>query len=136
MKVRASSLYSLLVVMLFAANASAQLPPPSWGSQTGMNLVRRADLTHAGRQDLIGVGSAGITALLNDGTGKFPTVKTTPISGILTSSGNMVVGDLNKDGFPDVVMPGADPITGVAAIAIMLGNGDGSFTTLKVMDLP
>src|SRR5579872_5732516 len=141
MKVRSFVALATLVLTILTLDAAAQLPLPSWGSQTGLYYAYPADLNHDGSQDLVGVASTStgynITALLNDGTGRFPTVQTSSIAGILYSGeGNIAVGDFNNDGFPDLMIPGEDSITGVAAVGVMLGNGDGTFGKLKVIDEP
>jgi hypothetical protein len=87
--------------------------------------VRIADLNGDGWLDVVYVDAGdsiagtgnGVRVLLNDAAGGF-----TPLPITLVDASMLAVGDVSEDGIPDVV-------TGMTGsfIAILLGNGDGTF---------
>src|SRR6516165_4617311 len=101
--------------------------------QYGAGLVRHlveADVNHDGKPDLVGLsfqqGIPNVTVLLGNGTGGFEAPLNTSVTGIDNPS-FPAVADFNGDGNPDVVFVGTDHVTGAAVIALMLGNGFGTF---------
>jgi len=75
-------------------------------------------------------GDAAVVVLLGNGNGTFGAAKSYPIIGAV-GAGSMAVADMNRDGKPDlVVMDGTDsnPPYNHGSVAILLGNGDGTFT--------
>jgi hypothetical protein len=88
------------------------------------------DLTGDGDSDIVasvaGSGSTNIATLIGDGTGNFPTLKTSPIPGADVPV-SIALGDFNGDNKLDLVT--ADGTEG--KIALALGNGDGTFDTAK-----
>jgi FG-GAP-like repeat/FG-GAP repeat len=121
-----------LLLPLFPLTSNAQFyrlktfGPP----QENLSAIVKADVNHDGKPDAIGLTfqsqTVYVTAVLGDGKGGFLAPKNTQITG-LNNPNNLSVGDFNGDGFPDVIVSGADPVTGVASIGVMLGNGDGTF---------
>jgi hypothetical protein len=117
----------LLPLIPLASNAQFYRLKAFGPPNENLGAILKADLNHDGKADAIGLTfQSNVTAVLGDGKGGFLAPKSTPITG-LNNPNNLSVGDFNGDGFPDVVVSGADPVTGVASIGVMLGNGDGTF---------
>jgi hypothetical protein len=54
------------------------------------------------------------------------------ISGVDNAlDGQLLVADFNGDGYPDAAIFGTDHVTGQSAVAVMLGNGNGTFQAGK-----
>ena len=113
----------------------AILTPGVWG------LLRQgiavADFNQDGKPDLAITSTSGVSILLGKGDGTFA-------PGVLIGSGDtwdVVAGDFNGDGIPDLAavepMGGnggvCDPYLAAGSVIIMLGKGDGTFTTLPGM---
>jgi hypothetical protein len=62
--------------------------------------------------------------MLGHGDGTFASIVSFPIGKTATS---VAIGDLNGDGKPDLAV--ADYATGAGDVAVLLGNGDGTFQT-------
>jgi hypothetical protein len=132
-------------LLLLSLTVNAQFyQPKTYGQKgEGLSAIVKADLNHDGHPDVLGLTSPSqnvfnITAALGDGKGGFLPGKNTPVTNIniLVQNGlikaGLAVGDFNGDGFPDVVIGGSDPVTGAAAIGVMLGKGDGTFEPANV----
>jgi FG-GAP-like repeat len=130
-----------LLLSLLPMNADAQFYDPTRYARGGSglgNVIVKADLNNDGNSDVVGLGYGNevwVTAVLSNGGNGFLPAQNSPVTNLENPS-NLTTGDFNGDGFPDVVMSGIDPVTGVAAIGIMLGNGDGTFQAANVFDSP
>jgi hypothetical protein len=91
--------------------------------------VVAGDFNGDGKLDLAtsNLGSNDISVLLGNGDGTFQTAKTVAV-GI---AGHLVARDFNGDGRLDLAVSGSDPTTGASEIAVLLGNGDGTFQPAK-----
>ena len=77
-------------------------------------------------------GNGAVGVLLGNGDGTFQTVVTYDAGGTFT--GSLALADVNGDGKPDLVVTDAEDIGGQcsnpgSAVAVLLGNGDGTFQT-------
>ncbi len=108
------------------------------GSQTPITLAV-ADLNGDGVQDLVTANGQfannSVSVLLGNGDGTFAaasvfTADQTPVA--------VAVGDFNGDGVPDVVAAGQGQfkLTAVGAVAVLLGNGDGSLLAAPDLVVP
>jgi hypothetical protein len=87
--------------------------------------VRLADLNNDGKLDLViaGNGPNSLNVLLGNGDGTFQP----PVGYALGQAGtNVAIGDVNGDGHPDIVFAYIGSAQ-IGAIAVLLGNGDGTF---------
>lgn len=105
---------------------------PVAGSSPGS--VVTGDFNGDGNLDLaagVNTAAGGSTViLLGDGTGNFNPVTTNPIT---ASGGPALVQDFNGDGIPDLLL--TDAAHG-AMFTVLLGNGDGTFTTAAGSPFP
>lgn len=96
--------------------------------------IAKADFNQDGKLDLaVSVGNNGqVMVLLGKGDGTFQTPldsgASTPSAQLSALIPGMAVGDVNGDGKPDLVL-GPYTFTSTSSVAVMLGNGDGTFRT-------
>lgn len=94
-----------------------------------------SDFNHDGFPDIavanLNDGTQDVGILLNDGTGNFASVATYSLSNSFDDVG-MAAGDLNKDGKLDLAVPLLDG----GEVAILLGNGDGTFQAETDLTIP
>jgi hypothetical protein len=94
------------------------------------NIVTAADFNHDGKLDLAvsNTNDANLVILLGNGDGTF-TTGASYLAGGYQSVGErwygFVAADVNLDGKPDLVLT----LAGVQGFQVMLGNGDGTFST-------
>ena len=93
------------------------------------------DFNHDGKLDIAAVmdtsenialpttGIPYLALLIGDGTGNFAAPVITSNYGFFSSASNLVSGDVNGDGRPDLLITG----TGIENSQIYLNNGDGTF---------
>ena len=95
---------------------------------TGTVSLAVADLNNDGKLDYVTAnqGNNSVGVFLGNGDGTFKAL--TSIS-VACNPVRVTVADLNGDGKPDLAVsaPGCSP--GTNGVAILLGNGDGTFTT-------
>ncbi len=120
------------VVYFPVASAEAGTTFPATASSTvsvgsGPTGIVTADFNGDGKLDLAvaNMNDGTVTILLGNGDGTF-TVKSTPSAG---SGANWIaVGDFNEDGKLDLAVANSGS-SGSGGVTILLGNGDGTFTT-------
>ncbi len=118
-----------------------------YGSGLYMQAVAVADLNGDGKPDLVvanggcGIGSGycgetSVSILLGNGDGTFQPEVTYDAGGSGVSS--VAVADVNRDGKPDLVVvsgcPSSCDINQDGVVAVLLGNGDGTFRPLVSYD--
>ena len=84
------------------------------------------DFNGDGEQDLAVLSAAGtgsVNIYLGNGNGTFQAAKNYPVAATPSASRLLAVGDFNRDGIQDL----AATNSGLNNVAILLGNGDGSF---------
>ncbi|MCB0329799.1 MAG: VCBS repeat-containing protein [Bdellovibrionales bacterium] len=98
----------------------------SFGNQTGNATrdVALADINGDGHVDMLNVGqSTSVRVQLGDGTGGFGSITTYTLQNNGTTK--IELFDIDHDGNLDVVAAGRN--AGVGDVAVLLGNGDGTF---------
>jgi hypothetical protein len=121
-------------VAIFLGNGDGTFTRTPLSPSTGQSpiLIAVSDFNRDGKLDLVtgNEKSNNMTILLGNGDGTFtPAASPVPIPGItgLVDFG-LAVGDLNKDGIPDLAVP--VPTEG---LMIFQGNGDGTFATPSIL---
>jgi FG-GAP-like repeat len=98
--------------------------------------LRTADVNKDGKSDIVTTNLEGnnATVLLGEGNGKFHEAPGSPFTCGDAPFG-VAVGDVNDDGNPDLAIANSPTITaesnGIDGLWILLGNGTGTFSTLK-----
>ena len=107
--------------------------PVSYAVGKSPASLQVADVNGDGKPDLlvVNLGDNTVSVLLNNGDGTFLAQKVTSIIGPIANATCCIsVADFNGDGKPDVAAPVPQPTTqGAYGVAILLGNGDGTFQT-------
>src|ERR1700691_3361079 len=88
--------------------------------------VAVGDFNGDGKQDLAvlsGAGTGSVNIYLGNGNGTFQAAKNYPVAASTSASRLLAVGDFNRDGIQDLVATNS----GLNNVAVILGNGDGSF---------
>jgi hypothetical protein len=141
----ARCLNCIVFMLLFTSEDLSALPlfapPESFPSGgLGAHSLAVADVNGDGRPDLLVANlcvssndcHGGMGVLLANGDGSFQPAKTFSIG--TTFAAAIAVGDVNRDGTPDVTVTGGGTCspTCLGSISILLGNGDGSFGTPQI----
>jgi hypothetical protein len=99
---------------------------------SGSRLLAVGDFNRDGIQDLVATNTqlGTVAVLLGNGDGTFKTEVPYTLTNKNNADGeapwNVVVGDINKDGFLDLAVSSDN----AAAVSILQGNGDGTFKTV------
>ena len=123
------------VSVLLGAGDGTFSAPVNWPAGPFASSVVMADFNKDGIMDLAvanAFNTGTVSVLLGNGSGTFkpPVAYTLPGGG--PSAWSLAVGDFNRDGNPDIAV--ADVSNNV--IDILIGKGDGTFTTVVAGNLP
>ena len=108
-------------------SSAIALSGSSYGIQGSANSVAVADFNGDGKLDLAvaPLFGTGVSVLLGNGDGTFQTPVYYPTNGANLFS--VAVADFNGDGKPDLVLANNYQYGAPGTVAILLGNGDGTF---------
>jgi hypothetical protein len=112
-------------------NGDGTFSSHSWSGSIGTITVV-ADFNHDGILDLVtDLGLSYAQTELGKPDGTFTLKEAFPLLPSPKNLINMVVGDFNNDGFPDIAITRADN-----TLVIELGKGDGTFTAMPPVSVP
>src|SRR5262249_42086433 len=95
----------------------------------GAFALAGASLRHNGTLDLLALSPDGVSVLLGNGDGTFTAAQTVSLGDSNLSS--LAMGDLNGDGYPDLVVADLADST----VKVLLGQGGGTFGAAKSYSL-
>jgi Bacterial Ig-like domain (group 3)/FG-GAP-like repeat len=116
-------------VMVMLGNGNATFMPPQITYQTGAgpSSIAVADFNNDGKLDMaIQSDDGSVTVLIGVGDGTFTAAPTVFSQGGGESLA-LIVGDFNGDGKPDLATSFFADEPAVTTLAVLLGNGDGTF---------
>lgn len=93
------------------------------------------DFNGDGKQDLAvlsGQGIGSVNIYLGNGDGTFQNPKNFPVAASTSASRLLAIGDFNRDGIEDLVATNS----GLNQVAVILGNGDGTFNAPAYFSSP
>jgi hypothetical protein len=91
-------------------------------STLALGMLRSADFNQDGKLDLVALSNGAIILFLGNGDGTFQPPVTLTANAVYFSG--LAVADMNRDGKPDII---ALSTNSNGYVAVMLGNGDGTF---------
>jgi len=123
--------WAVLFAFLFPAFGQNYKNPPFIPTSSDPVGIATADLNQDGKPDLIYVdgedtlGNHALHILLGNGNGSFSHKQDISLpAGICCI---ITVADVTGDGIPDIIMQGSTLLSNNGMVAVMVGNGDGSF---------
>jgi FG-GAP-like repeat/Putative Ig domain/RTX calcium-binding nonapeptide repeat (4 copies) len=102
-----------------------EIPLPAGDTPSGQ-FVRLEDLSHNGDEDIIFLGGNDLNVLLGNGDGTFKAPTLYPVGGVGGPT-QLILADINGDGFLDAVVLENGGAAGQGSVSIFLDNGDGTF---------
>ena len=106
----------------FAPPISTALPPCT--GECGPVALATADFDRDGHLDLsVADANVGVVILLGNGNGRFRQSAVIPVGHLGFNTASIAVADFNGDGIPDWALS----VEGSNAVAVALGNGNGTF---------
>ena len=104
----------------FAAPSIVSMPGDPYKAILG-------DVNNDGKLDIVtglstGTTDGKVTVVLGDGAGGFTTAPGSPFFSFSRNASQVVIGDFNEDGNPDLALPGSS-----VGVTIFMGDGTGSF---------
>lgn len=115
------------IVMLKGHGDGSFTAVANYPTGVAMTCIEALDLDHDGILDLVttAMGSSNYSTLRGNGDGTFALIESKWSGGIAGQC--FGVGDLNEDGEVDLAVTNSASLLGTGNLAVLLGNGDGSF---------
>jgi RHS repeat-associated protein len=105
-------------------------PTGDGGFKMGVEIV---DMNNDGILDLVSRGSDNVQVFIGKGDGSFEAVRNTQSPVPLHNLARLAVGDINSDGFPDVISQRWRSVGGWPELYVFLNDGSGSLMSPTVL---